>query len=75
MIKRIGKCSFGFPNATYEEEFEFPDNYTEEEMEKELSEWANQFVEIWFEDDKEDNESTYEDEVHKEYEYLHWDIR
>ena len=51
MIKKIGKCSFGFPNATYAEEFEFPDNYTEEEMERELSEWANQFVAIWFEED------------------------
>lgn len=50
MIKRIGKCSFGFEGATYEEEFEFPDNYTEEDMKKELSAWANQFVEIWFED-------------------------
>lgn len=49
MIKRIGCCGFGFPHATYTEEFEFPDNYTEEEMEKELSEWANQFVEIWWE--------------------------
>ena len=50
MIKRIGKCSFGFEGATYEEEFEFPDHYTEEEMEQELSEWASQFVEMWFEE-------------------------
>lgn len=56
MIKRMGKCSFGFEGVTYEEEFEFPDNYTEEEMEKELSEWANQFVEMWFEDCKGDTE-------------------
>jgi len=34
MIKRIGKCSFGFPGVTYEEVFEFPDNYTEDEMDK-----------------------------------------
>lgn len=53
MIKRIGKCSFGFPDKTYTEEFEFPDNSTEEEMEKELAEWANQFIVMWFEDIKE----------------------
>lgn len=56
MIKRIGKCTFGFAGATCVSEFEFPDNYTEEEMEKELSEWANQFVEIWFEDCRGDKE-------------------
>lgn len=50
MIVRIGKCSFGSPETIYEEVFEFPDDYTEGEMEQELSEWANQFVEIWFEE-------------------------
>lgn len=53
MIKRIGTCGFGYPGATHTEEFEFPDNYTEEEMESELWEWASQFVEVWFEDDEE----------------------
>lgn len=48
---RIGKCSFGSSNTIYEEVFEFPGDYTEKEMEQELSEWANQFVEIWFEED------------------------
>lgn len=50
MIKRIGKCGIGFSGVTHTETFEFPDGYTEEEMIKELWEWATQFVEIWFEE-------------------------
>ena len=54
MIKRIGKCGIGFPVAEYEETFCFDDGTTEEQMQDELYEWAEQFLEAWLEDDEED---------------------
>ena len=56
MIRKIGRCGVGYPNATYEELFEFEDGTSEKEMENELWEWAEQFLEAWFVDE-EDNEA------------------
>ena len=53
MIKRVGKCGIGFHGAEYEETFYFEDGTTEEQMQAELFEWAEQFLEAWFEDDEE----------------------
>lgn len=50
MIRKIGRCGVGYPNATHEELFEFEDGTSEKEMENELWEWAEQFLEAWFED-------------------------
>lgn len=57
MKKILAKASFGFCGANYVDEFEFDDYYTNEEIEKEISEWANQFVEIEWEEinEEEDN--------------------
>ena len=46
MIYVKAEASFGFVRATHEEEFEFPDDYTDEEIESEIWDWAQQFVEI-----------------------------
>lgn len=56
MIKKIGKCSIGYIGCEHEETFYFDDNTTEEQMEQELWEWAEQFLETWFEDDEDDEE-------------------
>lgn len=50
MITRIGRCGIGYSGATHEEVFEFEDGTSEKEMENELWEWAEQFLEAWFED-------------------------
>lgn len=39
-------ASFGFCNAYHEEDFEFDDDATQAEIEDEVWEWAQQFVEI-----------------------------
>jgi len=50
MITRIGKCGVGYSGATQEEVFEFEDGTSEKEMQDELWDWAEQFLEAWFED-------------------------
>lgn len=50
------EAQYGFHNCSYEEEFEFPDEYTDEEIEDELWEWAAQFVEIEWKEVKDINE-------------------
>lgn len=49
MIKVIATCGFGFGEAEREEEFEFTDDYTEREIEKDIWEWAEQFLNVSWE--------------------------
>ena len=42
-------CSIGFPSAIQEDVFEFDDTWSEEEIQDELWNWAEQFLETWFE--------------------------
>lgn len=50
-MKRIrAHCGIGFVGATHEEEFEFPDDASSEEITEVVSEWADQFVESWWEE-------------------------
>ena len=50
-MKRIkAHCGIGFAGAVYEEEFEFEDEATEEEISDEINEWAEQFLETWWEE-------------------------
>lgn len=58
MIKRVGKCGIGFYGAEYEETFYFEDGTTEEQMQDDLYEWAEQFLEAWFEDGEEHGHGT-----------------
>ena len=44
MIKVRATASFGFHGCYHEEDFEFPDDISEEDIEDELWDWANQFV-------------------------------
>ena len=57
MKKVTAKALFGFTdNICHEEEFEFDDDWTEEEIENEIWDWAQQYLEIdWemIEDDEE----------------------
>jgi len=46
MIKVKATCGFGFAGAEYEEEFEFDDDYTGEEIDEEIWEWAQQFLDL-----------------------------
>lgn len=46
------KASFGFVGAEYNEEFEFPDEYSNEEIEADVYEWAQQFVEVEWADEE-----------------------
>ena len=53
MIKIKAHCGIGYVGATYEEELEFEDDVTEYEIEEEVDEWAQQFLETWWERKKE----------------------
>ena len=43
-------CSIGYPSAMHEEIFEIDDNWSKEDIEYELWQWAEQFLEAWIED-------------------------
>ena len=50
-MKRIkAHCGSGFAGAVYDEDFEFPDDAPSEEITEVVSEWADQFVESWWEE-------------------------
>ncbi len=51
MKKIKAHCGIGFAGAEYEEEFEFEDEATEDEIADEISVWAKQFLEFWWEED------------------------
>lgn len=57
MKKIHAVASFGFRGASYEDDFEFDDDATEKEIEDEIWEWAQQFVDVDFEEiEQEDDE-------------------
>ena len=45
-------CGIGFAGATYDEEFEFDDDMTDDEINNEINDWAEQFLETWWEEVK-----------------------
>lgn len=60
MIKVKATCGIGFCGAYHEEEFEFDDSCTEKEMEDEIYEWAEQFLDVnWEIIDEDDEEASY----------------
>ena len=56
MIKVKATCGIGFAGAEHEEEFEFDDGYTEDEMVEEVWEWAQQFLDVNWEIVEEEEE-------------------
>lgn len=50
MKRIIAHCGIGYIGAEHEDEFCFDDNITESEIEDEIYDWANQFLEIWWEE-------------------------
>lgn len=45
------KVLAGYRGATHDEEFEFPDDVGTEEIEKELYEWVQDCLEVWWEEE------------------------
>lgn len=54
MKKVHATASFGFVGADHEEDFEFDDAWTDDEIEKEIWQWAEEFVEVDFEIEEEE---------------------
>lgn len=54
MKKVHATASFGYVGATHEEDFEFEDEYTDDEIEREIWEWAEQYVDVEFEIEEEE---------------------
>ena len=50
MKKIHARASFGYTGAYYEDDFEFDDDATEKEIEDEIWDWAEQFVDVDFEE-------------------------
>ena len=50
MKKIIAHCGIGYIGAEHEEEIEFDDNVTEEEILQVIEEWADQFIEVWYDE-------------------------
>lgn len=51
MRKIKAQFGIGFAEANYEEKFEFEDDMSDEDIEKEIYEWAQQTLEIWWEEE------------------------
>ena len=49
MRKIKARCGIGFVGENYEDEFEFEDDMSDENIEKEIYEWAQQFLEVCWE--------------------------
>ena len=56
MIKVKATCGIGYSGAEHEEEFEFDDGYTEDEIVEEVWEWAQQFLDVNWEIVEEEEE-------------------
>lgn len=54
MKKIKAHCGIGFVGTVHEEEFEFEDEATEDEIADEINEWAKQFLEVWWEESEEE---------------------
>lgn len=52
MKKIKAHCGIGFARTTYDEEFEFDDDMTDDEINDEINDWAEQFLETWWEEEK-----------------------
>lgn len=50
MKRIIAHCGIGYRGAVHDEEFEFPDDTTEEKIFEIVNEWAQQYVEVWWEE-------------------------
>lgn len=50
MRKIKAHCGIGYAGAEYKEEFEFDDDTTDDEIENEIYNWAEQFLETWWEE-------------------------
>lgn len=48
-MKVTFKLGIGYVGATHQETFEFEDDYTENELEEELSNWAHNYIDMSFE--------------------------
>ena len=48
MRKIKAHCGIGYVGAEHEEEFEFEDDATEDEISEAVKEWAEQYLEIWW---------------------------
>ena len=53
MKKIYAETSFGFAGATHKKIFEFEDDIPAEEINEEVWDWATQFVDIYWEEEKE----------------------
>ena len=56
MKKIIAHCGLGFCGAEHEDELEFEDDVTEEEINKEVWMWAGQFLDVWWEESEEEDD-------------------
>lgn len=61
MRKIKAHCGIGYARATYEEEFEFEDDVTDAEIDREVQEWADQFLEFWWDEKVEEQNDTTRD--------------
>lgn len=50
MRKIKAHCGIGYAGAEHEEEFEFEDDATEDEILEEVKDWAEQYLEIWWDE-------------------------
>lgn len=48
MKKIKAHCGIGFYEAEYEKDFEFDDDATEDEIGEVINNWANQYLEVWW---------------------------
>lgn len=50
------KLSIGYPSACHEDELEVPDDATDEDIEREVQEWAGNYIETsWHRMEEEDD--------------------
>lgn len=54
MRKVIAHCSIGYTRTVREKTFEFEDGLTEREIADKIYEWANQFLQVWWDDEDEE---------------------
>lgn len=50
MKKIKAYCGIGFAGETYDEDFEFDDDIPDDEISNEINDWAEQFLETWWEE-------------------------
>ena len=49
MPKYRFRLSIGYPSAVHEDEIDFDSEPTEEELQEDLRDWANDYIEYWAE--------------------------